>query len=365
MFSDGVELWRRIRQLDADSADRHRRARTAAGIGIITFASAAVALVASIPAHGITLVTAMLVTVLVGQLLVIHLGRTNRPTAAGLVFTATVVLVPVVAVALTHRIDTWPLAVPATALVLTFLLPLRWTPLILTGGMAVLAVLSWQAATFDSPPVPLDQMLRDSAIILAATVAIAVYGATSMVSAQRERDRAHAAAQAATELATTDVLTGLRNRRVEQRELPLAVAHARGQGRLLAVAMIDLDGFKRVNDRLGHETGDDVLRQVSGTIAEVSRSTDTLVRHGGDEFLLAMPCATAREAQILCERIRAHVAGLDWKVDLRGVSAPTVSIGIADSSESEQWGDLVSKADSRLLRAKAAGRNRVIASDTD
>ena len=166
MFSDGVELWRRIRQLDADSADRHRRARTAAGIGIITFASAAVALVVSIPAHGITLVTAMLVTVLVGQLLVIHLGRTNRPTAAGLVFTATVVLVPVVAVALTHRIDTWPLAVPATALVLTFLLPLRWTPLILTGGMAVLAVLSWQAATFDSPPVPLDQMLRDSAIIL-------------------------------------------------------------------------------------------------------------------------------------------------------------------------------------------------------
>ncbi len=134
-------------------------------------------------------------------------------------------------------------------------------------------------------------------------------------------------------------------------------------GQLLSVAMLDVDGFTAVNDTLGHDAGDVVLREIAALVAHESRHADTLVRHGGDEFLLAMPGVARRDAAVLCERLRGVVELHDWRGQIGQLPSPTLSIGIADTSECGEWGTLVVAADARLLQAKNRGRNRVEAGD--
>ena len=159
--------------------------------------------------------------------------------------------------------------------------------------------------------------------------------------------------------ANIDVLTGLPNRRYLEEVLATAGPHRRAVDRLGAL-MIDLDHFKRLNDRYGHVTGDRVLRAVAERIFDAVRADDTPARYGGEEFAVVLRRATPEQAIEVAERIRAKIAELDLR-DM-GVAEPiTVSIGVAVANErDDDAGALLADADAALYRAKREGRNRVV-----
>jgi len=124
--------------------------------------------------------------------------------------------------------------------------------------------------------------------------------------------------------------------------------------------MIDIDGFKACNDRYGHLTGDEVLRQVAALIRDSVRDTDIVARYGGEEFCVLLPETPCEGAMQLAERIRAAFAAQSLSVGEQLVSI-TVSIGVWGSSDSEDLepDTVLGYADAALLEAKAAGKNRV------
>ena len=158
--------------------------------------------------------------------------------------------------------------------------------------------------------------------------------------------------------ARSDPLTGVLNRRGLEERLRLAVASAKRGQRPLAVAMVDADYFKRVNDRFGHEVGDAVLRLLADTLRSRLRSSDAVARLGGEEFIAVLPDTDLAGAMALAESLRAAV---EAHVDAVYGSI-TVSIGVAVETGNEVDGaTLLRSADEALYRAKAGGRNRVCA----
>jgi diguanylate cyclase (GGDEF)-like protein len=129
----------------------------------------------------------------------------------------------------------------------------------------------------------------------------------------------------------------------------------------VAIVFIDIDHFKEINDRYGHETGDRVLQQLSARLRGIIRETDLLFRWGGEEFVVLMPHTVPGEAPVLGERIRAAVAERSFAAseahpDVRA----TVSVGVAGTSAWPVDPDaLLAGADAACYQAKASGRNRV------
>jgi diguanylate cyclase (GGDEF)-like protein len=158
------------------------------------------------------------------------------------------------------------------------------------------------------------------------------------------------------EQARCDALTGLPNRRVfEDRIFPLMDSASR-HGHPLTLASMDLDGFKQINDTLGHAEGDEVLRRIAKTLQLLVRTCDLLVRMGGDEFLLVLPDTPLDDAKVLASRLRNSVRNL--KVISAHGHRLDISIGLVQWERDfnlELWLEL---ADAKLYEAKAAGRNR-------
>jgi two-component system cell cycle response regulator len=150
-----------------------------------------------------------------------------------------------------------------------------------------------------------------------------------------------------------DPLTHVHNRRFVFGQLAALVSAARRHGRPLAVAMVDIDGFKAVNDRHGQETGDRGLVAVGEALQRGLRAEDVLGRLGGEEFIALLPDTGAEAAPLAAERLRVAVARAGGPVDV------TASVGWAVLGEGEQPDDLVRRADDALYDAKAAGRNCV------
>jgi diguanylate cyclase (GGDEF)-like protein len=141
-------------------------------------------------------------------------------------------------------------------------------------------------------------------------------------------------------------------------------ARAERQRAPLSVLMLDIDYFKRINDRCGHAAGDGVLLAVADVLRHELRASDLGVRHGGEEFLVILPGDSAAQAFEVAERIRGEVAQL--AVPLDGDTASiTVSVGIATFNGSESGEQLVARADAALYRAKQGGRNRSVLADLD
>ena len=158
-------------------------------------------------------------------------------------------------------------------------------------------------------------------------------------------------------MAATDALTGLANRtRLEK----IYAGHMSAERLPLALLMIDLDHFKRINDNHGHGAGDTVLRAVATTMKRQVRDTDFVCRMGGEEFCVLCPAADALAARQLAERMRESIEALACR-DREAVLRLTVSIGIAITRDSQVPLDtLLHAADENLYRAKLGGRNQVI-----
>jgi diguanylate cyclase len=161
-------------------------------------------------------------------------------------------------------------------------------------------------------------------------------------------------------LASLDPLTGAFNRRRLAEEASRLQARSIRTGAPLAVVMIDVDHFKKVNDSYGHQVGDEVLRHVAKTIEMAIRADDYFARYGGEEFCILLPSTTKDEAYVLGERLRQVYADNPFSVDGQRLQS-TISIGIADSVDvGTDFKSLVLAADKALYEAKLAGRNLVM-----
>lgn len=156
-------------------------------------------------------------------------------------------------------------------------------------------------------------------------------------------------------LATIDPLTGALNRRSMEQELQMAVEEYARSHAPMAVILMDIDHFKLINDRCGHEKGDQVLQAFASLVMQNTRHIDRFFRYGGEEFLLLLKSSQADEAIAIAEKIRAVVANNDADV-LQGV---TVSLGLATACAGETVEQWTSRADAALYTAKNQGRNRV------
>jgi diguanylate cyclase (GGDEF)-like protein len=161
------------------------------------------------------------------------------------------------------------------------------------------------------------------------------------------------------ELAELDELTGSFNRRCIMRMLDDEIARARRLKTSCAIALIDLDWFKRVNDHYGHPIGDEVLRTFAIAVFANIRHIDRFGRYGGEEFLLVLPDTPDDEAVRMLNRLRAIIADLDWSAFSPGMQV-TISAGVATLKPDETPETFLARADSALYIAKARGRNRIV-----
>ncbi len=163
------------------------------------------------------------------------------------------------------------------------------------------------------------------------------------------------------ERSVRDNLTGLFNRAYFLSQIgPLSELIA-GRSLGLAIILVDLDHFKRINDTYGHDVGDKALREVARILRESTRSDDLVARYGGEEFVLALPCASLEHARERAERIRRDLAGLSLEADGQRIGI-TASLGLAfdQGSPTNDIGGLITLADEALYEAKRNGRNRVV-----
>jgi len=239
--------------------------------------------------------------------------------------------------------------------------PRQARALALLAVLLLAAVMLWRATTS-----PLRYPPRVEAVHFLFT--LVVLGGTSSLAIRLGNLRARLAAQKSEltdalalnrELATRDALTGLLNRRamVEllAREHPRIV---RGQGPL-AIALLDIDLFKRINDSLGHGAGDEVLRRFAAILKEQLRAADALARWGGEEFLLLMPGTSLDDARVVLERLRRDIAQGDGFAGIAPDLKVSFSAGLVEVADGESQDAAIDRADRALYRAKQSGRNRV------
>lgn len=184
-------------------------------------------------------------------------------------------------------------------------------------------------------------------VLLALTMAVATM--------REQLDRSLARAEAFEELASTDQLTGLANRRAALEVLDRERQAQRRYGRSVALVLADVDHFKWVNDTHGHSVGDRVLVEVAAELARHARDADVVARWGGEEFLLVAPEVDRHGALVLAERCRAAIAALHPA----GLEI-TATFGVAELRQDDDLDALLQRADHHLYQGKRAGRDRVV-----
>jgi diguanylate cyclase (GGDEF)-like protein len=231
--------------------------------------------------------------------------------------------------------------------------PLTWScALRLASPIALLVAVPMLAGNPGNPGNVV--ALWDVLWLLALLLALAVWASSAQLSLMREllharRDANH------------DALTGLFNRRAAAEFLSRERARALRQRTPLSVLILDIDHFKRINDRWGHAAGDGVLLALADALRHELRVNDIGVRHGGEEFLVILPAASAMQAFEAAERIRTEIGRLAIPLD-GAVESITVSVGVATFDGLETDDALIARADAAMYQAKQSGRNRSIAS---
>ena len=215
-------------------------------------------------------------------------------------------------------------------------------------------------------PLPQSSLNESLLTLLAFISTVVVMGLVlSAVTIERSRamDRLSRALDGLREQAMTDPLTGLYNRRYMWEFLQREWIRSKRKEIPLAVIMIDLDYFKRVNDTFGHQAGDFVLTAISGLLRTHIRSSDIVCRHGGEEFALVLPEATLESVRRRAEDIQAAIKRLDLSYDNMPLGRVTASLGVALFPDNADGPDSVLRAaDEALYAAKGAGRDRIVVS---
>lgn len=175
-------------------------------------------------------------------------------------------------------------------------------------------------------------------------------GRIIFVAMRSQRHALRKAKRLAERLARVDALTGLGNRRAFDESVGLEVARALRSGSPLSLLVADLDGFKRINDRYGHQPGDEYLRRVAAVLEQTARAGDECFRWGGDEFVVLLPGASRSEAELLCQRLTKAMESAD-SVAL-GPDRVELTLGLAQLGPGESGAELVAAADAMLLRRK-------------
>jgi two-component system, cell cycle response regulator len=180
---------------------------------------------------------------------------------------------------------------------------------------------------------------------------------------KRYADRLRHNVQLSLEMAITDQLTGLHNRRYMSRHLDNLVETAKKTGKPIAFVIMDIDYFKAVNDSHGHDIGDEVLKEFASRIAANVRGIDLACRYGGEEFVVVMPDTDMEYAYAVSERLRHSIETTPFRVSRAPHTLSlTISIGIAAAEgEKDSVDALLHRADQALYRAKKTGRNKVVA----
>lgn len=203
-----------------------------------------------------------------------------------------------------------------------------------------------------APVAPDYRMATMGSLLVATLLLVSSLIVSDLVSKVREREEEliHVNSQLA-ELSLRDPLTQLYNRRHLLACLERELARAR-RGHALALVMLDLDGFKRVNDERGHLEGDEVLRSIGSALEKSVRVTDVLGRYGGDEFAVLLPDTDAESAQRVAERLVTSVR------EVGSENRVTASVGIAVASPNDDARALQARADEAAYRAKQKGGDR-------
>lgn len=191
--------------------------------------------------------------------------------------------------------------------------------------------------------------------VIAAILGVAIQDLVTRM--RNERNLAEERGRIIEELALTDPLTGIDNRRGWERAIQRSVGQARRHSQPLSLAMLDLDRFKQYNDAHGHQAGDDFLRRVALHWEEMTRIEDHIARYGGEEFVLTLPNTHLDGARIIVDRLRAALPEFGEEL----ADQITCSAGIAEWDGSETVRELVARADQALYMAKEAGRNQTVA----
>jgi len=199
--------------------------------------------------------------------------------------------------------------------------------------------------------------------VLAAFVAMTLYEAIIFERLRREREETIRLRRALTEMALTDPLTGLPNRREFENILRAELARIRRHGGRCSLVMVDVDHFKNFNDRSGHPAGDQVLREMARVIRGFFRTGDVAARYGGEEFALILFDAGTEEARAKIELLRHVVEQYPFSgASVQPGGRVTISAGLASCpTDATEFDELLSKADRALYEAKESGRNRVCA----
>ena len=186
---------------------------------------------------------------------------------------------------------------------------------------------------------------------------------TTQVKRKRYNDQLRASVAQTIEMAVTDGLTGLHNRRYFDSHLETLFERAEARRRPLSLMITDIDRFKAINDMHGHDGGDDVLREFAARLRQNVRGIDLACRFGGEEFIIVMPDTEFAIAQKVAERVRAQIAATPFEIGNNGKQIDvTVSVGVSSLQPPHDNAQaLLKRADLALYEAKNSGRNKVVA----
>jgi diguanylate cyclase len=233
-------------------------------------------------------------------------------------------------------------------------LPVRSALAVSIGSFAATFLPMALGAALGGAPTRWPERFATLVMVLAAAQVAYIVLLRTVATMRADYLRARERIQVVEALAGTDMLTGLPNRRAMTERLDQALAAARRNGEPVVVALFDVDHFKRINDRHGHDAGDKALISVGQVLATQLRASDHLGRWGGEEFLLVAPATPMHAGMDLVERLRATISAWEFEHG----QPVTVSVGLSQFLAGDDAHTLLQRADRALYRAKEGGRNR-------